>query len=75
MLVDSNSISKADADAFSKFVGLNGTPAFTLFISAKLGKLEHLKDDAGYQATSRVLSALGFDNIQFNTKTAEPVEE
>ena len=75
MLVDSNSVSKADADAFSKFVGLNGTPAFTLFISAKLGKLEHLKDDAGYQATTRVLSALGFDNIQFDTHTAEPLEE
>jgi len=69
-------ISKEDANAFIKFVGMNSTPAFGIYIMARQGKLQHLQDDAGFQASMRVMSALGLDNIEFNTlHTAEPIEE
>jgi len=74
-LVDGEGISKADADAFAKFVGLEGTPAFNIYILARTGKLDHLKDDAGFQATMRVLTAMGFETVEFNTNSAQPLEE
>lgn len=39
------------------------------------GKLAHLEREEGYQATVRVLTALGMDKIQWNDKTAAPAEE
>lgn len=42
---------------------------------ARLGKLAHLQDDADFQAAMRVMNALGFENIQFDRKTAQPYEE
>jgi hypothetical protein len=74
-LLDADGITQADADAFGRFVGMEGTPAFNIFIMARQGKLEHLKDDAGFQATMRVLDAMGFETVEFDLKTAEPIEE
>ena len=42
---------------------------------AKSGKLDHLKNDEGYQATMRVMKAMGMDAVEFNHKSAEPLVE
>lgn len=54
---------------------MQSAPCINVWIMAKTGKMDHLKDDEGFQASMRVMSALGMDNIEFNTKTAEPLEE
>ncbi len=74
-MVDGEGISRADAEAFNRFVGLNGSPAFNIYIMARNGKMEHLKDDAGFQATMRVLTAMGFDTVEIDHKSAQPLEE
>lgn len=74
-MVEEGEISKEDAEAFSKFVGMNSTPAFNIYIMARTSKLDHLKDDAGFQAAMRVMTTLGMDTMQFNLLSAEPLEE
>lgn len=75
-LVEDGTISKEDASAFEKFVGLNSTPAFNIYIMARQGQLAHLQNDAGFQATMKVMGQLGLDAMEFDTKhTAEPLEE
>jgi hypothetical protein len=54
---------------------LANIPSFDIFLLAKLGRLEHLQNDAGFQATNRVLKKLGLDGIEINTKSAEPREQ
>jgi len=54
---------------------MNGAPAFNVYIMARSGKLDHMKDDAGFQASMRVMSALGLDAVEFNKGTAAPLEE
>jgi len=68
-------ITEADHAAFDRFVGLSKTPSFNLFILAHQGKLSHFKGDEGFEAANRVWKALGLTKIEFNHKTAEPVEE
>jgi hypothetical protein len=72
---DAGTISQEDADAFKRFIGMHSAPCLNIWIQAKQGKLDHLKDDEGYQATIRVMSAMGFDAVEFNTKTTRPLEE
>jgi hypothetical protein len=68
-------VSQSDADAFVKFIGLTGTPAFNTYIMARNGLLSHLDNDEGFKATIRVMDAMGLDAIEFNDKTAQPIEE
>lgn len=42
---------------------------------AKTGKLDHLKNDEGFLATMRCMKAMGMDAVEFNHKSAEPLEE
>lgn len=72
---DAGTISQEDADAFKRFVGMHSAPCLNIWIQARQGKLDHLKDDEGYQATMRVMSAMGFDAIEFDNKTTRPMEE
>ena len=51
------------------------TPTFSLFVLISQGKLAHLEREEGYQATLRVLTALGMDQITWDDKTAAPAEE
>lgn len=74
-LIDGEGITQADAEAFNKFVGMNGSPAFNIYIMARQGKLKHLAEDAGFQATMRVLTAMGFDTVEFTNKSSMPLEE
>lgn len=37
--------------------------------------MDHLKDDEGFQAAMRVMEAMGFDTMEFNHLSAEPLEE
>lgn len=68
-------ISEEDAQKFTNFVGMTNHPTFNLFILAKAGKLAHLEHDEGFQATIRVLDAMGLKNVQFSQHTAMPSEE
>jgi len=74
-LVDAGEINQDDATAFSKFVGMHSAPCFNLYIMARSGKFDHMKDDEGFQATMRVMSAMGLDAVEFNTKSTEPLED
>lgn len=71
----SGMITDADHSLFDRFVGLSRQPSFNLFILAQQGKLDHFKGDEGFEAAQRVWHALGLDQIEFNHKTSEPLEE
>lgn len=73
--VENQEVSQEDSDACKRFIGMQNAPCLNIWIMAKTGKLDHLKDDAGYQATMRVMSALGLDAVEFNFKTTEPLED
>jgi hypothetical protein len=74
-LVESGEISQTDADTFSRWIDMSGTPCFHVYIQARCGYLDHLKDDAGFQATMRVLDTMGLSAIDFSDKGAMPTEE
>lgn len=73
--VETAEISAEDSDAFKKFIGMQSAPCLNIWIMAKTGKLDHLKEDAGFQATMRVMDKLGLNAVEFNDKSAEPLEE
>jgi len=73
--VEAGRISEADADAFVRFVNLNNAPSFNIYILGRTGKLDHLAHDEGYAATMRVMDTLGLNAVQFNHKSAQPVDE
>lgn len=52
-----------------------GHTSVNIYIMAKTGKLTHLESNEGFQATMRVLEAIGLGHIEFNHTSAEPVEE
>jgi len=54
---------------------MQSAPCVNIWILAKNGQLEHLRNDEGFQATERVMSALGFNNIKFNHHSTEPLED
>lgn len=74
-LVQEGEISQEDADAFRKFTSLNSQPTFSIYLYGKLGQLPHLENDAGYQATVRIMDKLGLDQIKIDRKSAEPYEQ
>ena len=61
--VESGAISADDHAKFTQFVGMTQTPTFSLFIMARSGQLAHLERDEGYQATLRVLGAVGLGEV------------
>ena len=73
--VDNGQISESDAQKFTQFIGGVNHPTFSLFILAKSGKLAHLENDEGYQATMRVLDQLNLSGVEFTQTTSMPVEE
>lgn len=73
--VEGGQISDEDVSRFQQFVGGTGQPTFGIFILAKSGKLAHLERDEGYQATLRVMEAMGLNDIEFDSTTAMPVDE
>lgn len=58
-LVNEGKITQQEADAFRDFIDYSGQPTFNLFIYGKLGQLAHLENDAGFQATQKVLERMG----------------
>ena len=74
-LVEAGTISKSDADSFSRFVDLSGQPCFHLYIQGRLGYLKHLENDEGFQATMRVLDTMGLSCVDFSDRGAMPKEE
>lgn len=74
-LCEAGEISDEDAQAFNKWVGMTGQPSFNIYIMARTGKLDHLQNDPGFQASMRVMEAMGLGSIEFDAYTARPVEE
>lgn len=75
-LVDEKHISAEDQAAFARFCGGQDAPAFHLIIMAKQGQLEHMREDADFQAALRVMEALGFDAMEIDTSnTAKPAHQ
>lgn len=73
--LEAGKITESDQANFDRFVGLSKVPSFSLFILAHQGKLDHFRGDEGFEATKKVFKAIGFGKLEFNPKTAEPVEE
>jgi hypothetical protein len=73
--VETNEISEEDAAACKKFIGMHSSPCVNIWIMGKLGKLDGVEHDEGFQATCRVMTALGFDNIQFDHHSTQPFED
>jgi hypothetical protein len=73
---DNGVISQEDFDTSNRWVGMTGHPSFSLYIMARTGQLDHLSADHGFQATLRVMNAIGLGQIEFNPHTsAEPNED
>lgn len=47
----------------------------SIYIMARTGKLQHFEHNEGFQATMRVMDAMGLEQIVFDRTTAEPAEE
>jgi hypothetical protein len=75
LAIENGDVTQDDANTMSRFVGLSGTPSFNIYILARTGKLDHLEGEPSFQATMRVMNALGFETMEFNDKTAQPMEE
>jgi hypothetical protein len=73
--VEAGAISHEDQQACNQFLDMSGVPTVNIYIMAKTGKLDHLEGNEGFQATMRVLKALGIGEIEFDHTTAKPVEE
>jgi len=58
-LVESGQVTDAEADAFRNFIDMHNVPSFNLYIYAKLGQLQHLEGDQGYEACKKVMEKLG----------------
>lgn len=72
---EQGAISSDDARSAGEFIGLSGTSSVNIYIMARTGKLTHLEGHEGFQATIRVLEAIGLGNAVFDHTSAEPVED
>jgi len=72
---EQGAISSEDSAAAQEFIGMSGETSVTIYILAITGKLTHLEGNEGFQATIRVLNAVGLGDIEFNHCSSEPVEE
>ncbi len=74
-LVESGQVTDAEADAFRNFIDMHNVPSFNLYIYAKLGQLQHLEGDQGYEACKKVMEKLGLGQVDLCRKTAMPYEQ
>jgi hypothetical protein len=65
-LIEQGTVSQQEADAFQKFIDMANVPSFNLYIYAKLGQLQHLEGDEGYEASKSVMEKLGLSNVEFS---------
>ncbi len=71
-LVQEGKISESDAAAFRNFADFNRGASFNSYIYTKLG---HLPQGEEFEATQRVMDALGLGKFEVDKKTAQPYEE
>lgn len=74
-LIEQGTVTQDEADAFQKFIDMSNVPSFNLYIYAKLGQLQHLEGDEGYEASKSVMEKLGLSNVEFSRETAMPYEQ
>ena len=73
--VEDGAISAEDAEACNSFLDMTGYPSISIYVMAKTGKLTHLENNEGFQATMRVMETLGLGAIEFDLTSAQPAEE
>ena len=73
--VESGEISEDDVRALTGICDLNGVSSFQLVMMSKSGQLEGAMQPDDLAVCNRVFNAIGLGQIEFDTKTAEPVEE
>lgn len=69
--IDNGAVSSEDAAAAQSYLG--ATPSFNVYSLTAGGKLSG--DNEGFQATQRVMQAIGLGEIEFNNNSAEPLAE
>jgi hypothetical protein len=74
-LVEAGDITQEEANAFKSFIDLQNVPTFNLYIYGRLGQLPHLEQDAGYQATVKVMEKLGLGLVELDRLTSMPYEQ
>ena len=72
--VDEGSVSASDADHARAFLGTKSTISVTSYVLAKKGLRPDLASSEEFEATDRVMTALGMNEVELDTKTAEPYE-
>jgi hypothetical protein len=73
--VDGGHLSYEDREATLKFMGGRKHLHTHNFVMGKTGHRPDLLEDSGYQATDRAMTAIGMNQIHFNTKSAEPYSQ
>jgi len=72
--VEDGKVSNDDAQAALKFLGAKRHLSLTNYVYAKKGIRKDLQNGQDYQATERVMTAMGANEIPLSTLTAEPLE-
>ena len=71
-LVQEGKISESDAASFRNYVDFNGGASFTTYLYSQLGLIQKGED---FEASQRVLEALGLSKVEISRKTAQSYEE
>ena len=71
-LVQEGKISESDAASFRNYVDFNGGASFTTYLYSQLGLIQKGED---FEASQRVMEALGLTKVEISRKTAQPYEE
>jgi hypothetical protein len=71
-LVQEGKISDSDANAFRQYTNLQGGASFNTYLYTHLGLIPK---DEGYEASARVMEALGLNRVEIDRKSAQSYEE
>lgn len=72
--VDEGTVSSYDADQARAFLGTKTSISVTSYVLAKKGLRPDLAESEEFGATDRVMSALGMNEVELDSTTAEPYE-
>ncbi len=74
-LVESGDLEKSDVEKARQYFDADGMPSPTMIANAQRGVYGDLTDDPAWTAFEKVSKWLGLNLIEFDTSTAEPVDE
>ena len=75
-LIEDGKITKEEYAAANRFCDLAGTPSLGIYLMGRYqGAGEHFADDEGFQAVNKIFNTFGFDKVQLDHNTSEPLED